>query len=182
LHSTKSSGTASTKSRQPVRIVHTPGERGVKSVENGHVDDDQREHVREEIDHIGLIEVPVLPSPRMDTPKIVSIKNTKPSDTTTTEPNKPVEVTTSAAKLSDSKTTEPSVEIVTPKDNKSSKKSDDKRRMISVAFPSKTVRQLKLLANVEGTSIASIVIASVTKTVAKRLPAALEALKSDLEG
>jgi hypothetical protein len=37
-----------------------------------------------------------------------------------------------------------------------------------------------LLASVEGVSIASIVVASVTRTVNKRLPAALENLKTDL--
>jgi hypothetical protein len=51
-----------------------------------------------------------------------------------------------------------------------------------VNFPARTVRQLKLLASVEGVSIASIVVSSVTKTVAKRLPAALESIaKTDVE-
>jgi hypothetical protein len=116
----------------------------------------------------------------MDTPKIVSIKNTKANDITTPDATKPVEVTTAAAKLSDTKPADPSADATTPKDGKSSKKPDDKRRVISIAFPSKIVRQLKLLSSVEGTSIASIVIASVTRTLHKRLPSAIEALKADL--
>jgi hypothetical protein len=63
-----------------------------------------------------------------------------------------------------------------------SSKSDQARRVVSVNFPARTVRQLKLLASVEGVSIASIVVSSVTKTVAKRLPAALESIaKTDVE-
>jgi hypothetical protein len=110
-----------------------------------------------------------------------STKNSKSSDTTTSEASKPVEVSTAAGKPSDTKTPEAPADTATTKDAKAPKK-EEKRRIISVAFPNKTVRQLKLLASVEGVTVASIVIASVTKSVAKRLPAALEALKSDVEG
>ena len=110
-----------------------------------------------------------------------STKNSKSSDTTTSEASKPVEVSTAAGKPSDTKTPEAPADTATTKDAKAPKK-EEKRRVISVAFPNKTVRQLKLLASVEGVTVASIVIASVSKSVAKRLPAALEALKSDVEG
>ena len=55
-------------------------------------------------------------------------------------------------------------------------KGDADRRIVSVGFPSKLARQLKLLSSVSGESIASIVVASVTRTIAKRLPGALEAI------
>lgn len=117
----------------------------------------------------------------MDTPKTSNTKSPKPNDNLTSEPSKPVEVSPTSPRPSDTKTAAVTPETATPKDTKSGKK-EDARRVISVAFPARTVKQLKLLANVEGVSIASIVIASVSKTVAKRLPGAIEALKSDVEG
>jgi len=118
----------------------------------------------------------------MDIPKTSNTKSPKPNDNLTSEPSKPVEVPPAAGKPSDTKTVETPAATASPKDVKSTKK-DEKRAVISVVFPNtKTVRALKLLANLEGVSIASIVIAAVTKAVNKRLPAALETLKSDLEG
>jgi len=105
-------------------------------------------------------------------------KSQKPTDNSTPEASKPVEA---AGKPADPKTAAPTTESTTPKDSKSAKKAETKK-VLSVSFPGKTVRQLKLLASVEGVSLASIVVASVTRTVSKRLPAALEALKGDLEG
>jgi hypothetical protein len=43
-------------------------------------------------------------------------------------------------------------------------------RIVSVGFPSKIARQLKLLSSVSGESIASIVVGAVSRVVAKRLP------------
>lgn len=56
------------------------------------------------------------------------------------------------------------------------------KRILSVAIPDKLARQLKLLCNVEGTTAASIVIAAVQSAVNKRLSAALESIKPDVEG
>lgn len=58
----------------------------------------------------------------------------------------------------------------------------DGKRVLSVAIPDKLARQLKLLCNVEGVSASSIVIAAVQRAVNKRLGAALEAIKPDVEG
>lgn len=69
------------------------------------------------------------------------------------------------------------------KPEKAGKGSREGVRIVSVAFPSKVARQLRLLASVEGVSIASIVVGSVSRTISKRLPAALEAIaKADAEG
>ncbi len=49
-------------------------------------------------------------------------------------------------------------------------------RIVSVGFPSKVARQLKLLSSISGESIASIVVGAVSRVVAKRLPEALAEL------
>jgi len=108
----------------------------------------------------------------------VSTSNNKSTIAPTPEANKPVEA---SSKPADPKTAAPSPESATSKDAKSTKKVEA-TKVLSVAFPAKAVRALKLLASAQGVSIASIVVASVTRTVNKQLGAALESLKSDLEG
>jgi len=108
----------------------------------------------------------------------VSTVNNKSTTSPTPDANKPVEA---AGKPADPKTASTSPESTTSKDTKSAKKVESKK-VLSVAFPAKAVRALKLLASAQGVSIASIVVASVTRTVNKQLGAALESLKSDLEG
>ncbi len=54
-------------------------------------------------------------------------------------------------------------------------------RIVSVAFPVKTARQLRLLSSVSGEPMASIVVSAVTRVIAKRLPDALaDIAKADL--
>jgi hypothetical protein len=117
----------------------------------------------------------------MDPTKITNnTKSSKPTDTTTSEPTKHTEI---AGKPADPKTSTVPSEFATSKDtNAKSSKKDEGTKVLSVAFPRKTVRQLKLLSSIEGVSIASIVVSSVTRSVGKRLPGALETLKNDLEG
>jgi hypothetical protein len=68
------------------------------------------------------------------------------------------------------------------KTEKSGKPSSrDGKRILSVGIPDKLARQLKLLCNVEGVSASSIVIAAVQRAVNKRLGAALESIKPDVE-
>ena len=63
---------------------------------------------------------------------------------------------------------------------KSEKGSRPGVRVVSVGFPSRTARQLKLISSISGESIASIVISAVTRVIAKRLPDALaEIAKAD---
>lgn len=65
---------------------------------------------------------------------------------------------------------------------KSGKGSREGVRIVSVAFPSKTARQLKLLSSVSGEPLASIVVAAVTRVISKRLPDALaEIAQTDSE-
>ena len=97
---------------------------------------------------------------------------------------------TKTTKNPDAPTTEATTPAETPQDGGKQVetkpvKGDQVRKILSVNFPARTLRQLKLpmLASVDGVSIASIVVAAVTKTVAKRLPNALaEIAKADVDG
>lgn len=70
----------------------------------------------------------------------------------------------------------------TSKADKSGKSNRDGKRILSVAIPDKLARQLKLLCNVEGTTASAVVISAVQRAVNKRLGAALESIKPDVEG
>ena len=52
-------------------------------------------------------------------------------------------------------------------------KAEDDRRAVSTYFPSKLAQQLRLLASVTRESVSAIVIASVSRTLAKKLRSAL---------
>ncbi len=55
-------------------------------------------------------------------------------------------------------------------------------RILSVAIPERLARQVRLLCSVEGTSAQAIVETALSRAVAKRLPAALEAIsKTDVD-
>ena len=115
-------------------------------------------------------------------------KKTKSASTTTYQASKPAEISSAASaveKLPDPKTTEPTSEVVAPTDvkppanNKTEGNAED-RKVLSVVIPGRTLRALKLLASVEGVTIASIVVGSLTETVSTRLPAALASLRGEL--
>ena len=76
----------------------------------------------------------------------------------------------------------PQPEATSKTENTSKTAGRDGKRILSVAIPAKLARQLKLLCNVEGVSASSIVIAAVQRAVNKRLGAALESIKPDVEG
>jgi len=78
--------------------------------------------------------------------------------------------------------TSPQVQAGTKTEKTSKAAGREGKRILSVAIPDKLARQLKLLCNVEGVSASSIVIAAVQRAVNKRLGAALEAIKPDVEG
>jgi hypothetical protein len=136
------------------------------------------QRVDAELDHVALIEVTLRPSTVMEPTKISNTKNTKPSDVTTSEPSKPVEVST---KTTDTKTTEAPAATASPKDTKSAKK-EEARRILSVSLPEKLSRQLRLLCATTGTTTQAVVETALRRAVNKQLGAALEAIKSDLEG
>lgn len=103
------------------------------------------------------------------------------------KPNKPEK--SENLKIPESKNAEPAVTPestaveTSSKAEKSGKSSSrDGKRILSVAIPDKLARQLKLLCNVEGTTASAIVNSAVQRAVDKRLGAALEAIKSDVEG
>ena len=73
-------------------------------------------HRKLESDRLALIERLLRPSPIMEPPKIVSIKNPKTTDITTPEPTKLPEATATAAKPTDTKPQDPVVEIAPTKD------------------------------------------------------------------
>jgi hypothetical protein len=104
-----------------------------------------------------------------------------------TKPNKPEKTespktpeTASADAVSAPANPQAEASSKTEKSGKSS--SRDGKRILSVGIPDKLARQLKLLCNVEGVSASSIVIAAVQRAVNKRLGAALESIKPDVEG
>jgi hypothetical protein len=136
------------------------------------------QRVDAELDHVALIEVTLRPSTVMEPTKISNTKNTKPNDVTTSEPSKPVEVST---KTTDTKTTEAPAATASPKDTKSAKK-EEARRILSVSLPEKLSRQLRLLCATTGTTTQAVVETALRRAVNKQLGAALEAIKSDLEG
>jgi hypothetical protein len=76
----------------------------------------------------------------------------------------------------------PQVETSTKTEKPSKAAGREGKRILSVAIPDKLARQLKLLCNVEGVSASSIVIAAVQRAVNKRLGAALDSIKPDVEG
>lgn len=95
----------------------------------------------------------------MSTTKTRKTKSPKNPDTTTPEATTPAETSTEQATAKASKaTTRPGM------------------RILSVAIPEKLGRQVRLLCSVEGTSAQAIVEAALRRAVAKRLPAALEAI------
>ena len=104
-----------------------------------------------------------------------STKAPKNPDPTTSEAPKPVE------KPSDTKSPEAPTATTSPKDGKSSKK-EEARRIISVSVPEKLARQLRLLCATTGTTTQAVVETALRKAINKQLGAALEAIKSDLEG
>lgn len=73
-------------------------------------------------------------------------------------------------------------EAVSKADKSGKSSSRDGKRILSVAIPDKLARQLKLLCNVEGTTASAVVISAVQRAVNKRLGAALESIKPDVEG
>jgi hypothetical protein len=110
----------------------------------------------------------------MEPTKISSAKNTKTADITTSEASKPVEV---SSKPTDTKT----AETASPKSATSAKK-EEARRILSVSLPEKLSRQLRLLCATTGQTTQAVVETALRKAVNKQLGAALEAIKSDLEG
>lgn len=76
----------------------------------------------------------------------------------------------------------PLVETSSKSEKSGKSSSRDGKRILSVAIPDKLARQLKLLCNVEGTTASAVVISAVQRAVNKRLGAALESIKPDVEG
>jgi len=105
-------------------------------------------------------------------------KSPKTSDVTTSDANKPVEVST---KPTDTKTAETPATTASPKSATSAKK-EEARRILSVSLPEKLSRQLRLLCATTGQTTQAVVETALRKAVNKQLGAALEAIKSDLEG
>lgn len=99
--------------------------------------------------------------------------------------------TTKTRKRKNPRNTEPqNPEVATPGANQepeasgkaatSGKGSRENVRIVSVAFPSRTARQLRLLSSVTGEPMASIVVGAVTRVIEKKLPDALaEITKTD---
>jgi hypothetical protein len=100
-------------------------------------------------------------------------KPTKPESPKTPEPPKAVTPALAA-------TPQPEASSKTEKTSKAAGR--DGKRILSVAIPDKLARQLKLLCNVEGTTASAVVISAVQRAVNKRLGAALDAIKPDVEG
>jgi hypothetical protein len=113
-----------------------------------------------------LIAVPRMPSTAMSPTKPNKSETPKTPETKVPVAPAPAESPQTAA---------------TGKAGKPSKGGREGKRILSVAIPDKLARQLKLLCNVEGTTAAAIVIHAVQRAVDKRLGAALESIKSDVE-
>jgi hypothetical protein len=100
-----------------------------------------------------------------------------------TKPNKPENPRNPETKTPDAAAPAESPQATAAsKPPKANKGGREGKRILSVAIPDKLARQLKLLCNVEGTTAASVVIHAVQRAVDKRLGAALDAIKPDVEG
>ena len=103
---------------------------------------------------------------------------------TPTKPNKSENPKTSEPQIPEATApaASPQAEATAKVEKPGKSSSRDGKRILSVGIPDKLARQLKLLCNVEGVSASSIVIAAVQRAVNKRLGAALESIKPDVEG